>query len=188
MPRPFQKAPFSFWHHCCFSGMSSGRKRFEKPSKLCLSVIHTSCSRECWQPLVKNTISSMAILAGLAILLSGACSRGGVGLPRWVLEGKEELPHGAGMTSSLCTGPPFHMRSNPPTLFSLPVSLRRKQHSVARVAGKINAKPAPQAWDRVLVFPLVVPPREWQNEPQVLYLRSISTTFRVSSNSRNFIS
>lgn len=141
-PHPSPDAQFSFWHYCCFSGRllrpllaANGLRR--RRSCVSLSFTHPAAEKFL-QPLVKNRISSMDILEGLEILLSGECSRGGVRLPRWVLEGKKELPHVAGMTSSLCTGPPFHMRSNPPTLFSLPVNLRRKQHSV-RVRQEINA-------------------------------------------------
>lgn len=87
-------------------------------------------------------------------------------LPRWVLAGKEALPHVAGMRSSLRTAPPFHMRSNPPTLVSSPVSL----HGRTRI--QTNPKQKRRAPD----------------DPGDLYLRSTSTTFKVSSNSRNFIS
>lgn len=115
---------------------SSRCERSEEAPELLLSVIQASWSKDYLQLWVKIGISSADIPAGLEIRLSRECSSGGVRLPRWVLEGKEELPHVDGMTSSLCTGPPFHMRSNPPTLFSLPVSLSGKQHCLCKCGGK----------------------------------------------------
>lgn len=44
-------------------------------------------------------------------------------IPRCVLVTKFPIPDRSGAPSSLLTGPSFHMRSKPPTLFSLPVSL-----------------------------------------------------------------
>lgn len=48
-----------------------------------------------------------------------------VRLPKCVLAVKHELPNVSRLTCSLQTGPLFHMRSQPPTLFSLPASLKR---------------------------------------------------------------
>lgn len=44
-------------------------------------------------------------------------------VPRCVLVTKFPIPDRSGAPSSLLTGPSFHMRSKPPTRFSLPVSL-----------------------------------------------------------------
>lgn len=152
---------------------------FEKATELLLSVIHTPCSRDYLQALVKIEYPPRTQYPGLEILSSGECSSGGR-LPRWVLEGKGELPHVAGMTSSLCTGPPFHMRSNPPTLFSLPVSLHGKQLSV-RAWQEINANTNSKGLRQ---NPCV----SAHSDLKAAYLRSISMTFKVSSNRRNFIS
>lgn len=108
---------------------SFGCNWFLKLMKLRLSVIHTSCRKDYLQPSVETEWWTSR----------DKCCSCTVWLPRWVLEGKEGVPHVAGMRSSLFTGPPFHMRSNPPTLFSLPVSLH----------GKCR-----RTWTWKLVFPL----------------------------------
>lgn len=160
----------------------------DEAASLCHSHI---LQQRLFAAISKNRIFSTDTPAGLEILLSGECSSGSVRLPRWVLEGKEELPHVAGMKSSLCTGPPFHMRSNPPTLFSLPVSLCGNQYSVwqeinanTKSIGLLEHNPCFHSWP----FLGKVTTSQWQNDLKAVYLRSISMTFNVSSNSRNFIS
>lgn len=48
-------------------------------------------------------------------------------IPRCVLVTKFPIPDRSTGPSSLPTGPSFHMRSKPPTLFSFPVSLDRQE-------------------------------------------------------------
>lgn len=71
-------------------------------------------------------------------------------IPKCVLVTKFPIPDRSEGPSSLLTGPSFHMRSKPPTLFSLPVSLgvqRGKGHAVGETLRQDRSlPPEPGAW------------------------------------------
>lgn len=81
-------------------------------------------------------------------------------IPRCVLLTKFSIPDRLGAPSSLLTGPSFHMRSKPPTLFSLPVSLDRQ--GTQRVnEGALGATQRPKPGSCLIPTPCWFPSTHW---------------------------